>query len=109
MNTWYRPRYRRGPKRRVRFNTMDMIAAVKQALDIVAETRPQIEARQRSALAELNVFFGTPTELNTDGQLEVTPQQYRLMTRWMPPLERPAWEKSMALDGIPVVVVEPPC
>lgn len=107
-STPYR-RYIRGYKPRVRFNTMTMIDAVLEGLEIAEQHRARHDARTRSALAELNVFFGTPIQLNTDGQLEVTPQQYALITRWIPPLERPAWEESMRLDGIPIVVIEPPC
>lgn len=111
MNGWYRPRprYLRGRKPRVRFNVAQMLSAVLEGLEIAEQHHPRHEARVRSVLAELNVFFGTPTQLNSDGQLEVTSQQFALITRWVPPLERPAWEESMRLDGVPIVVVEPPC
>lgn len=81
---------------------MEMVNAISQAIEI---TRPEIEARQRALLAELNIFFGTPLELNADGELEVTPQQFALMAKVMPL----PWVAGMRYDDIPLLVVEPPC
>lgn len=81
---------------------MEMVNAISQAIEII---RPEIEARQRALLAELNAFFGTPLELNADGKLEVTPQQFTLMAKVMPLL----WLTEMRYDDIPLLVVEPPC
>jgi hypothetical protein len=83
-----------------------MVTAMEQAISVI---RPNYDQMIRSFLAELNVFFGTPLQLNAAGQLEVTPQQHALMMRCLPVAERAAWATSMALDDIPLLVVEPPC